>query len=61
MALEVLKPSARSPAWSCATLPIQRQLLSGWYVLSWKTVTGPAVTPRSSNQRMPATPPALTV
>ena len=33
-ALEVLNPSARSPAWSCATLPIQRQLLSGWYVLS---------------------------
>jgi len=34
---------------------IQRQVVSGWYVLSWKTVTGPAVTLRSSNQRTPAT------
>jgi hypothetical protein len=30
-------------------------------VLCWKTVTGPAVTFRSSNQRTPATPPELTL
>ena len=38
-----------------AMLPIQRQVVSGWKVLSWNTVAGPLVTLRSSNQRTPAT------
>jgi hypothetical protein len=34
LALEALKPTARLPCWSCAALAIQRQSVSGWYVLS---------------------------
>jgi hypothetical protein len=49
------------PSRSIAALPIQRQVESGWYVLSCATVTGPLLTLRSSNQRIPATLPELTV
>jgi hypothetical protein len=49
------------PCWSIAVDPIHLHVVSGWYVLSWKIVTGPDVTPRISNQRTPDTPPALTL
>jgi hypothetical protein len=32
--LEALKPTARLPWPSIAALPIQRHVVSGWYVLS---------------------------
>jgi hypothetical protein len=44
-----------SPEWSVAMLPIQRHVLSDWYVLCWTNDGVPDVTLLISNQRMPAT------
>src|SRR5690348_13411814 len=54
--LEALKPTARSPLPSIAALPIQRQVVSGWYVLCWVNAGVPEVAWLISYQRMPATP-----
>src|SRR3954452_1969993 len=58
---EALNPTARSPSASIAALPIQRQVLSGWYVLCWAKAGVPEVTLRISHQRIPATLPDETV
>ena len=54
--VEALKPTARSPEASMAALPIQRQVLSGWYVLCWAKPGVPEVALSISYQRTPATP-----
>ena len=44
-----------------AMLPIQRQVVSGWYVLCWTNDGVPEVAFVISHQRTPATPPDETV
>src|SRR3954466_5157664 len=56
--LEALKPTARSPLWSIAALPIQRQTPSlGAWVLCCPQAGVPDVTPLISHQRTPERPP----
>src|ERR671936_1256567 len=57
--LEMLNPSAMSPLWSIATLPIQRYAESGAYVPCWYTVGEPFGL-RNSYQRVPTELPAVT-
>src|SRR3954451_18569974 len=58
---EALNPTARSPSASIAALPIQRQVLSGWYVLCWTKPGVPVVALLISYQRMPPIPPESTL
>src|SRR5437879_4232380 len=59
--LEASKPRARLPCVSMAALPIQRQVVSGWYVLCCTKVGEPLVTLLISHHRTPDTPPELTL
>src|SRR5215212_6035645 len=53
--LDALKPSARLPCVSMAALPIQRQVVSGWYVLCCTKPGAPEVALLISHQRIPET------
>ena len=53
---DALNPRARLPFPSIAALPIQRHVVSGWYVLCWTKDGAPEVAWLISYQRIPATP-----